>query len=696
MDFTTLDLPLSIKTTKIDPISAFFVPVLEHADHYDVAVGFFSTAWIRDAAEGIAQFACNSGEARWVISPSLALEDYEVLRDASGHIDMAKANNVVERSFEELLRALKQETRRVLAWLVHDGVMEFRIAVPKNKLTGMLHAKMGVFRDPKGNQIGFSGSYNFTSGAATNWESIEVYCSWRSQEAKVRILEMETYFIDIWNGDDDNLAVFKPSEKALTPFVRETKYSDRPYAFPRNAKQKIQIPAHFLQDGKLRSYQLDAIRAWFENDGKGVFSMATGSGKTVTALAAATRLANHAISESNSMLIVITVPYQHLADQWATEAKAFGFDPVICYGGTQRWLHLAQQRITELSAGITHIGVFIAVNDTFANSSFQGLLSQAYRNVLLIADEMHNLGAMTYRKALPEYVRFRLGLSATPVRHGDEQGTKALEAYFGRTVYKFKLREAIEHKFLCSYYYKPVLSPLCEEEMLEYIDLSARIAKIYSMEDKNGDGPSDALKKVLIERARLIARVRSKLTKLRELLADRTDSAYNLIYCGDSRDSDHRQVDRVLHLVGNELGMRASKFTAEESANQRIELLDQFKTAELQALIAIRCLDEGVDVPRTETAYILASSTNPRQYIQRRGRVLRCAPGKTTATIYDFVAVPNLDELGRTHAAALETERRLVRKELQRVNKFAELSLNPGEALGILRQLKNRLNLMDL
>jgi DNA phosphorothioation system restriction enzyme len=696
ISFTELELPLSVKSTRADPISTFFVPVLRRAECYDVAVGFFTTAWVKDAAEGIAQFACNGGQARWIISPIISAEDYLALRDAAGTVDEQKLDELASRSFEELFKALQEDTRAVLACLIGDRIIQFRVAVPTNELTGMMHAKMGVFRDSQGNQIGFSGSYNLTSGAATNWETIEVYCSWRSQEASERIQEICADFVDMWNGNDPNLVVFQPSEKALEPFIQEAERTPRPYVIRKNPNSNITVPAHFLQDGGLRGYQQEAIRAWFKNNGQGVLSMATGSGKTVTALAAATRLVNHALHKSSKLLLVVAVPYQHLADQWAADAIDFGFEPVVCFGGAKKWSTQAQQRITELSAGTANVVMLVTVNNTFASPLFQKLIAFDQKNILLIADEVHNLGAKTYRRALPENIRFRLGLSATPIRHGDEEGTKALEMYFGKTVFEFSLKDAIEQGHLCRYYYHPVLAPLNSNEMIEYKDLSARIAKAYAIEGADSDGPNEGLKKLLIARARLIARVESKTVLLEELLEVRSDSAYNLIYCGDARDSDDRQVNKVLRLVGQHIGMRASKFTAEESALERRLLLERFTRGELQTLIAIRCLDEGVDVPRTETAYILASSTNPRQYIQRRGRVLRRAPGKDTATIYDFIAVPDLDELARTHPDALETERGLLRRELVRVNEFAELALNPGEALERLREVKKRLHLMDI
>ena len=204
------------------------------------------------------------------------------------------------------------------------------------------------------------------------------------------------------------------------------------------------------------------------------------------------------------------------------------------------------------------------------------------------------------------------------------------------------------------------------------------------------------LKSLLIRRARLISQVESKLKLLQEILMNKSDSSFNLIYCGDSKDCEGRQVDKVLRLVGVEIGMRAAKFTADENSLERQELMSRFSSAELQALVAIRCLDEGIDIPRTETAYILASSRNPRQYIQRRGRVLRRASGKQIATIYDFVAVPDLTSLSEKGDENWKSERNLLRRELERINEFAELSINKGHALAKLRELKKQLNLMDI
>lgn len=691
MNFKQISLPLSIRTTNANPIDVFFTPVLADATSYDVAVGFFSTQWIRDAAEGIARFAVNGGKARWVVSPRISEEDYSSISCTPEVLSSLDINELAIKSFHFLYNELRSNTRTILAWLIKDGILSFKIGIPQNELSGMFHAKMGIFRDSSENGIGFSGSYNLTGNAKTNWEKIDIFCDWKSEESKQRVDEIGKEFNEIWEGKDPNLAVYEPSDEALKPFLAETQRSNRPY------RTKSSCDAFSLPEGyELREYQEKAINAWIENDGAGFFSMATGSGKTITALATAARVANFALSNKKPQLIVITVPYQHLAEQWAVEAKLFGFTPLLCYGGAAKWNTSATRIINELYSGARGIAFFIAVNDTFVSKGFQKLISGLHRQLFLISDEAHSLGSNVYRSSLPRDARFRLGLSATPVRHGDEEGSLALENFFGKIVFEFSLKDAIDNGYLCKYRYYPVLCTLNSDEMEEYKDISTRIGKEFARSGVSIEDCSDGLRFLLIARARLITRIASKISNLRQILSDLKDSSYNLIYCGDTTSENGRHVEQVTALLGNELGMRVHKFTSDESSLQRKELLDLFSSGEIQALVAIRCLDEGVDIPRTETAFILASSVNPRQYIQRRGRVLRKAPGKKLATIYDFVAVPNIEGIMSLDSNSLSIEKGLIRREIQRINEFAELSINPGESLERLSKIKDYFNLLDL
>jgi len=690
MLFKDLNLPLSVTTASGNPINDFFVPVLSRAVSYDIAVGFFTSNWISDAAEGIAQFACNGGISRWVISPKLNEEDYHALKKESGELDPEKVELLIEKSFDVLFNELQNNTRTMISWLIAEGVLQFKIGIPKGDLKGGdLHAKMGFFRDNVGSEIGFSGSYNLTGRASTNWERIDLFCSWELERERERIEGIKADFESMWLGKDKNLEVFTPSERAFEKYIEESNRTKKPYG--EKETPDIRIPESYV----LRPYQQEAINAWFRNNGRGIFNMATGSGKTITALSAAALLCDHVIKDKAKLVLIMTVPYKHLADQWEKEASAFGFKVIKCYGSANSWKPIAQNALLSLTAGNLDIVCFVTVNVTFSNPPFQSLINGLSCACCLIADEMHNLGASGFLLSLPDKAQFRLGLSATPVRHGDEQGTLGLERYFGKELINFSLKDAIDNQFLCPYYYHPVVVELTDEEMFEYKELSLQIARLFSQGGQD-DGPSDRLKFLLLQRARLIGMAENKLIELARILTERKSSSYNIIYCGDASDGDERHVEKTLRIVGKKIGMRAKKFTADESPMERTEILRLFESGDLQALVAIRCLDEGVDIPKTETAFILASSTNPRQFIQRRGRVLRKSKGKLHATIFDFIAVPNLDHMRSFDNQVQNIERNMVKRELVRINEFAEMAINSGAALKALREVKSKLHLLDM
>jgi DNA phosphorothioation system restriction enzyme len=697
MDFRTLALPFQVTTTRDDPIEVLFNPLLRHAIRYDVAVGYFSSNWIRDAASGIAALAANGGTSRWVISPSLSREDWDLLSTARSDEARQKIIETATRyEYDALQRALTDDTRVALAWLIRDQIISFRIAVPKNALSGIFHAKMGVFGDAAGNLVAFSGSYNLTGAAGTNWETIDVYASWQSGDER-RVQAKVVEFERIWQSGDANLDIFRPTDSLVAKFVEITQHAPRPYSLATPVTQlrpTLAIPPYYLNtEGKLRAHQERAIHSWFKNNGRGIFQMATGAGKTVTALTTVMKLVQFCVRSKSKVVAMVAVPYKHLAEQWCDEARAFGFDPLICYEQFESWAPQLQQRLRDLHLGVSEYELVITVNATFTGERFQSLLHAIDMNLFFIADEMHNMGGEKIRTVLPEHARFRLGLSATPERHNDEVGTRAIQDYFGSVVVEYGIDEAIADGTLTPYMYHPIPVEFTPDEMDRYRELSSRIARLFVQGGGDTAEPTVALKMALLERARMIGDAENKIHVLKSLLAQRRDSHYNLVYCGDAITDGERSIERVLAMLGNELGLKANKFTSEESSEQRRAILDDFSAGRLQAIAAIRCLDEGVDIPRTETAYILASTSNPRQYIQRRGRVLRRAPGKLCAAIYDFIVVPpdgtSLDD------STFNIERRMVRKELERVNEFAASSQNAGEALRALGEIKLRLRLLD-
>ncbi len=463
-----------------------------------------------------------------------------------------------------------------------------------------------------------------------------------------------------------------------------------------------------------RAYQQEAIRAWVEAGGRGIYNMATGTGKTVTSLLTAAEIAD---SLDGNLALVIAVPYQHLVDQWAADVSDFGSNPVLAYQSRADWQERMEREILEFNMDVRASLVVITTHTTFASDPFQKTLNRLNEDrTMLIADEVHHLGAPHHRESLPEAIGLRLGLSATPERFYDDDGTATLFEYFGEgVVFEYSLKKAIEEGALVEYYYLPHIIELTDEEAEQYSALSSKIARLAA---KQGGDLGDAdlqdntsLKHALFKRARLIGTAANKLEKLQDLLEDRNEIEHTLVYCGDGSVEDDmtgqtkRHVDATVDILRDDLHLAVNRFTARESQSEREVLLEEFETGELQALVAIRCLDEGIDVPATKTAYVLASSSNPRQFVQRRGRILRKHPSKDHAVIHDFiVAPPKTGAGGAVDDDEFKTERRLVQKELERVNLFSEAARNhpdddvPGlpTSSGSLSELKTRYNLRQL
>jgi len=688
--FENIDLPLSVNTSSEDPCTSFFDPVLANATTYDVGVGYFTSGWIADTARGIAKFAQSRGQARWIVGHVLQEKDLDCIVNSKNLADKEyEAKRIFEEDVDRVFSAIQEDARLVLAWLIRDGIVDLRIAIPTNKLSGIYHAKNGIFSDRSGNEIAFSGSYNLTSGASTNWESIDIYRSWTSEEGRLRCAIKKLEFERIWWGKDPNLLTFKPSLKTLDKIKTYALPGTRPYRLTSGCPA---VPKAIQDDeGKIRGYQEEAIKSWFSNNGQGLFCMATGAGKTITALTAATRLLDHLRNKKAKLVIVITVPYVHLGEQWADEAAFFGYDAIKCYGGKSKWLEALQATYNQLLSGDRDHLVAIAVNDTFGNDQFQSFLNGVKTNLLLVSDEVHNMGAEKIVGKLPKQAHFRIGLSATPIRHNDPFGTKAIFEYFGDPVIEFDIKDAINAGFLCKYNYYPIICELDQEEMEEYIQLSKKIARLMAMSDK--DDFSEGLKLELIKRAKLTGSSAEKKRKLKDFLKINEDRKHTLIYSSEAIKDGERDIDKIVRIAGKDCQWKVEKFTAEESKEQRADILDRFKNGTIDAIVAIKCLDEGVDIPQTKTAYIVASSTNPRQFIQRRGRVLRLYKGKDKATIYDFISIPPLSKLGEDQDT-FNIERNMIERELERITEFAEISENYGDTLSALRDIRNKLRLL--
>ncbi len=444
-----------------------------------------------------------------------------------------------------------------------------------------------------------------------------------------------------------------------------------------------QLPAQL----QLRAYQQQAVSNWFQNQGRGTLKMATGSGKTITALAIATQL----YQQIGLQVLIIICPFRHLVTQWGRECEKFNLEPILACESIHKWQSKFSHQLARINTNQQKFLTVITTNETLVSAGFQSQLKYLPDRTLIIGDEVHNLGARKRESSLPRNVGLRLALSATPERHYDEIGTQNILDYFGDILQpEFTLKDAIDQGALVHYLYYPILVELTEPESDRYLQLTRAITRklLYQSTDEF-DTPD--ITPLLMQRARLVGAAANKLTALKTLMQDRLNTSHTLFYCGDGSSDSIQQLAAVTHLLGTELGYRVNTYTAATPLADRENLRHQFESGALQGLVAIRCLDEGIDIPAIKHAVILASSTNPRQFIQRRGRILRPDPGKDRATLYDTIVLP--PELDRE---TLAIERNLLKRELLRLIEFADLADNAATARSQLLKLQKRYGLLDI
>lgn len=698
------------RSDRCDVVEDFYVPALRQAEKYDRAVGYFTASVLAVIGRGIDEFIRRGGQMRIVASPYLIAEDIAEIE--AGYELRAVMEKAAVRDLERAAgdpRAARGLGK--LGQLVAEGRLDIKLAyVASGNRVGMYHEKIGVFRDGE-DLVAFKGSANETlSGLVGNFESIEVFRSWDEWD-RVRALRISRDFEDLWEDRTSILRVTPFTETAKKVIERIAlageeagEAADVPsggapiVVVPADTAGMLTIPAGL----KVRDYQKQAVGNWFNEKGRGLLRMATGTGKTLTALSAAAQMTKVLHQRGEPLLTVVIAPYQHLVDQWAKDIEWFGVTPIMAYESKAAWFGRASHLLDALALKAARGGVIITTNKTFGDAAFQSVLNRYKGRLLLIADEAHNLGARHIRTKLPENAEFRLGLSATPERWFDDEGTDALTSYFGKIVFEMGIGDAIKLGALCRYTYTPVVVELDSEETEMYVEITTKIARIFASQQGSDrvdeDSPLGAL---LRKRSNLLGHARAKLPALRREIEKRGEDWYQLLYCAEGRHplsyedgapEELSQLDQVLDLVGNRLHMPAARYTAETKRPERRKVLQRFADRELQAIVSMRCLDEGVDVPAARTAYLLASSSNPRQFIQRRGRVLRQAPGKAMADIVDFIVVPP-EEASDLQP---ESERKMVARELARVTEFAYLAENEAETLDILRPLRLRYDLQDI
>lgn len=708
-------------------VQDFYIPLLKEAVSYKRAVGFFSSSSLVELTKGIASMAERGGRIQIVASPYLSDEDVEAIKKGYAAREEIIENAVLRQISNETLDYYSMQRLNLLACLIAQDVLDIRIAYTEGKNgIGMYHEKMGLIEDADGNVVAFSGSMNESATAMSiNYETIDVFRSWGDENEKERVLLKQNAFQSIWTDSEPNIKVveFPRISQALidkykrsapnfavddeqfdSKMPRSRRFTDGQTVLTTSA-----VGARIPDTITLHEYQQEAIASWVGDNYHGIFDMATGTGKTYTGLGAIAKLSEDL---DDKLAVIIVCPYQHLVEQWVEDIVRFNIKPIIGYSSSPQkdWKNRLSKAVRDqkLRADKSFF-CFVCTNATFTNDHVQEQISKIHSPVLLVVDEAHNFGATSYARLLDDRFTYRLALSATLERHRDEEGTAILYNFFGKKCIEYPLERAIDEDKLTPYKYYPVVVHLNEDELGNYEQLSYEMSKCI-IKDKRGKYKLNKHGEILaLKRARIVAGATEKLDALREQIQPYIHDNNILVYCGatnvldeysdfsSSDAGDVRQIQAVTNILGNEFGMDVAQFTSKENMETRASIKEQFQRGDrLQAIVAIKCLDEGVNIPGIRTAFILASTTNPKEYIQRRGRVLRKAPRKPYAIIYDFVTLPRpLDSVASLTTEQAQRDLALVKNELSRLKEFGRLSQNSMDANNLIWDIQEAYHITD-
>lgn len=688
----------------------FFTEALIESSTFDLGLGFFSSSGIRSLAYGFALFIANGGKMRVVMNHLLSKEDKEAIENGQKHLVEDFENRILS-DIKKLAKTLSKEDDHFfhcLSYLISINRIEL-IATISTK-GGLGHDKYGIFTDEEGNKVAFIGSANFSRSALElNGETITVFTSPADDK---RISEYQTLFDKSWENDTPHLIhipidevktyisenFHKESLKQLLGTsidLREDKTEDKTIndfckPFSQRVLDKIELKEQeprfpFPEE---REIQKEAYNAWLCNGKNGVFAMATGSGKTVTAL----NCLRKQYKENGFYKAIIVVPTQALAIQWKQEAESFNFQNIVSTYADKDWKNTLSRYTTRSLLDQTKSIIIIITYATFNRKDIQTFLdkTKGIETFVYIADEAHNIGSTSSLKHLPEAIKWRIGLSATPERVYDELGSEKLYEFFNSRppeyTFRYTMKQAIDSEILCHYDYFPIFVELTSSEMEEYEKVSSQLRKF--IDSDTGKYKPEA-EKLLLKRKRIIHKAENKkeaILNLLENLKQRRKLDYTFVFVPEGYEPDYSErdyydidqedvhiIDEYAQMFKNQ-GYSYHKYIG--GLDDAPNILKSFANGDIQILLSMKCLDEGVDIPRAEHAIFCSSTGNPRQFVQRRGRVLRKSKDKEKAKIWDLIVTPpNVVE------DAEGVERNMFISEVKRIVNFAALADNQIDIL---------------
>jgi len=694
MSFKDLVIKRAYSSDRDDILRDFYIPVLSESIEYHRIAGFFSSTSLAIAAKGIVGLIENKGTMKLIVSPRLTQQDLKMLIQT----------NLTPREFAEkkMLEEIKNledqliaDHVRALGWLIANDKLHIQVAIRAHSIDvasdqyderiSLFHQKVGILKDMENNIITFSGSINETaSGWLNNIEEFKVFRSWENVENDYIDADV-TKFNEFWNNSSSRVRVFPIPEAVRMKLIElapdDIKQIDL-WKWYRG--ESIRVANNVV----LFDHQQHAVQSWLDHGMKGIFEMATGTGKTFAAL----DCVDKAAKLHQRLVTIISCPLQHLVNQWEREVSNYGLahQIIIADSTNPNWKNTLTDKLLDVSNGHQDTLIVITTHRTLSSTSFEQIIR--YLNsevvVMLVADEVHGIGAEKSKRGLLEEYGLRLGLSATPKRWFDSIGTKTIYEYFGDVIFEFGLREAISTinpatgmTYLSPYRYIPVFIILSTNEIQDYYVTTKSIVKMYHNKKKD-ENKIDVLENLIFKRANIVKNAEGKYTALKQTIRMiGHDIRWTIIY------STPQQIDDVMDLLDRMGIIHKHRFTMEEGTkaesrygglSEREYVLEKFAAGEYRVLVAMKCLDEGVDIPPARKAILMASSGNPREYIQRIGRVIRRFPGKEEATIYDFIVKPDFANLP---TELIEIEKKILKKELDRSMEIAQLAINNVEAV---------------
>jgi len=697
----------------------FYLKALTNSESFDLLLGYFSSSAINILSLGFARFIYNGGKVRIVANHILSKADKGILQDAKeGNYDPDIIDLLNIKSLKNSLDEYGQHFFNCLSYLIANGRIEIVLVSPK-KGRGLSHFKSGTFSDGT-DTIGFKASCNFTySGITQNLEELDVFLLWENSRSSKLIKSQTEYFENIFFKNADFVNYIEPNDiqiaienefnsKTIDELIVDevellkarNRVLNNPYlndliVHEEEEVYKIATTPRFPYPAGPRGYQELAFKNWKANDKKGIFAMATGTGKTITALNC---LYNEYL-ESEFYRAVIIVPTISLVEQWVEECEKFNFKNITTVSSKTDWTRYFSEVLTKsLLEDSSYI--IIVTYSSFPRSKFQKFFKKLNEQTLLIADEAHNLGSGSLIRILQDvHLKRRIGLSATINRKYDDIGNVEIQNFFQSNsphTFEYPMKEALEKGVLCPYKYIPHIVYLNEEEQVQYLVVSKQLYKY--IDSKTGRYKDcQEVTDLLMRRKRIIHKCDNKRFSfsniLKEELKLKGNLKYTLVYAPEGKEQDfsesddHESEEKLIEQYSR-IVRSADDFTTVKqftgATKNRSELLEQFGNGDIDVLISMKCLDEGVDVPRSELAIFCSSTGNPRQFVQRRGRVLRTHDDKKFATIHDLIVLPDKDSIEN-----IDTVKGLIISELLRVNDFASLAMNSHDSFNILEEELN-------